>query len=222
MKKMHVCALTLAGVAITTNAQAFDVAVGAHVSTLGAGVEVTTPIVPSHLNVRGGVHWAEYGIDAESDGVDYDADLELFSGLIAADWHPFQGRFRITGGVLLNDNKVTGRGEPNPGATYTINDTVYAATNVGRLDAEISYNTAAPYLGIGWGNPVGRDSNWTMFADIGVAFLGSPDVDLEVSGPLATNAAFRADLEQEKKDLEDDLDSYTYYPVIKVGVTYKF
>jgi hypothetical protein len=150
--------------------------------------------------------------------------MELFSGLIVADWHPFGGVFKITGGLLINDNKVSGTGEATPGnvATFTINDTIYNAADVGNLEADISYNTVAPYLGIGWGNPVSKDSNWTFFCDIGVVFMGSPDVDVRASGVLARDEIFMTNLEQERRDLADELDSYKYYPVVTLGISYKF
>lgn len=223
MKKLYVVSLALATFGLASNVYAFDVAVGAKISTLGIGVDFTTPLAEK-LNLRAGIQMFEYDIDAESDGVDYDANLELFSGLMVADWHPFGGVFKITGGVLLNDNKVSGTGEATPGtvSTFTINDTVYNAADVGKLEAEISYNTVAPYVGIGWGNPVSKDSNLTFFCDIGVAFMGSPDVDVKASGAIASNEIFMTNLEQERKDLEDDLDSYEYYPVVTLGLSYKF
>lgn len=221
MKKFYVLALAIGTFGLASNAMAVDIAVGAKVSTLGVGVDLTTNVA-ENLNVRAGVQLAQYGVDAESDGVNYEADLELFSGLLTAEWHVFDGGFRINGGLLVHDNKVTGTGYATQDATYTINDTVYTAADVGRLDAEISYNSVAPYLGIGWGNPVSEGSNWTVSFDLGVAFMGSPSVDVSASGPIASNASFMADLEQERKDLEDDLGSFSYYPVIALGLSYKF
>jgi hypothetical protein len=224
MKKLYIVSLTLTTFGLASNVCAFDVAVGAKVSTLGVGIDFTTPLTEK-LNLRAGIQGFEYRVDVESDGVDYDdADLELFSGLMVADWYPFGGVFRITGGVLINDNKVSGTGKPAPGIvpTFTVNDNVYNANNNDKLDAEISYNAVAPYFGIGWGNPVRKESNWFFFCDIGVVFMGSPDVAVSASGPLANNAVFIADLEEERKDLEDDLDSYKYYPVISLGLNYKF
>ena len=223
MKKLYVVSLALATFGLASNVYASDVAVGAKVSTLGVGVDFTTPLTEK-LNLRAGIQWLEYGIDTESDGVEYDADLELFSGLMVADWHPFGGVFKITGGLLINDNKVVGTGEATPGtvSTFTINNTVYTAADVGKLEAEISYNTVAPYLGIGWGNPVSKNSNWTFFCDIGVVFMGSPNVDIKASGAIASNEIFMTNLEQECKELEDDLASYEYYPVVTLGLSYKF
>lgn len=223
MKKIYVVSLALAIFGLASNVYAFDVAIGAKVSTLGVGFDLTTPL-EENLNLRTGIQWLEYGVDVESDGVNYDADLELFSTLMVADWHPFGGVFKITGGFLINDNNVSGTGEATPGAvsTFTINDTVYNAADIGKLEAEISYNTVAPYLGIGWGNPVSKDSNWTFFCDIGVAFMGSPSVDVKASGAIASNEIFMTGLEQERKEIEDNLDPYGYYPVVTLGLSYKF
>ncbi len=223
MKKFYVISLALVTFGLTSNAYALDVAVGAKVSTLGVGVDITTSLTET-LNFRAGIQSFKYGIDAESDGVEYDADLNLFSGLMVADWHLFGGGFKIIGGLLVHDNNVSGTGQATSDttATFTINDIVYSAADVGDLEADISYNSVAPYLGVGWGNPVSKGSNWTFFCDIGVAFMGAADVNVKASGAIASDETFMADLEEERRQLEDDLSSYEFYPVVTLGVSYKF
>jgi len=57
--------------------------------------------------------------------------------------------------------------------------------------------------------------------DLGVMFQGSASVDdLSASGTLGNNATFNADLEQEKADLEDEMEPYQYYPVLAVSIGY--
>jgi hypothetical protein len=54
-------------------------------------------------------------------------------------------------------------------------------------------------------------------------FQGSPSVSsLSASGSLASNPVFNADLDQERADIKDKMDSFEYYPVVAFAVSYHF
>ena len=75
---------------------------------------------------------------------------------------------------------------------------------------------------MGWGNALGEDKRWGFVFDLGVVFQGSPDADLTATGPLASDPTFLAELAKEEQQLQDEVDDYEYYPVVSIGVTYKF
>lgn len=222
MKKIIYCgALT---VFLLGNSQVYaasSVAAGAKVSTLGVGADLSMQVAPS-LNARLGIQGFSYDTDGTESGVDYDVDLKLFSGLMTADWFPFQNGFRISAGLMANGNELDMDGRPRAGSTYEINGTSYNAAGVGSLHGNVDFNSVAPYLGIGWGNPFGPGGNWSFNCDLGVVFQGSPDVSLTADGPLASDPTFQANLEAERRDLENELDKYKYYPLVSLGVTYRF
>ncbi|UGA40220.1 hypothetical protein JOS77_13290 [Chromobacterium haemolyticum] len=58
-----------------------------------------------------------------------------------------------------------------------------------------------------------------MFMDLGVAY-GKPKATLTSSEGLTTAAG--ADIEIERKKLQDDLDKLKVWPVIKIGWGYTF
>ncbi len=208
----------------TDNAQAEsgDIALGAHISTLGVGPDLTIGLMDS-LNLKAAGNWGSYDVDGESDDIDYDCDLELISGLVAAEWLPFSGRsFHIVAGALFNGNNLEASAEIRPGLSYDIGGTPYSSDQIGRLEGDIEYNSVAPYIGIGWGNPVHKDSTVSFFIDIGVVYQGAAEVSLDAYGTLANDPTFLSHLQQEEDDLEDDLDDFKYYPVISLGLTYKF
>ena len=189
------------------------------ISTLGLGVEGTARILPK-LNARLGINYFLYTYDEEADDIDYDIDLNLFSGAVLLDWHPFAGTFRISGGFLLNKNELDMDARPNE--PVEIGDQEYAAADVGTLSGDLDFRSVAPYVGIGWGNAVGEDKRWGFVCDLGIVFQGSPDADLAATGPIASDPTFQADLAREEENLEDDLDFFKYYPVISFGISYKF
>jgi len=86
---------------------------------------------------------------------------------------PFANNFRISAGAMFNRNKFSMKGQPT-GGTFTINGTTYPASDVGSFDAQVDFNKAAPYIGIGYGRPI----NSGLFADIrpGRHVAGQPQV----------------------------------------------
>lgn len=187
--------------------------------TLGLGLEGSTSI-NNKLNARFGVNAFQYSYSGTESDIDYDFDLELLSFATLLDWLPFENGFRLTGGLVVNKNRLDLTADT--AATYTIGTTTYTSAQVGSLTGDLTFNDLAPYAGIGWGNPFGKDSNWSFAIDLGVMFQGSPDVSLSANGTLATNAAFLAEIAREEDNLQSEIEEYKYYPVISIGVTYKF
>ena len=56
----------------------------------------------------------------------------------------------------------------------------------------------------------------------GIAFADTPDVVLRATGTSAGDPAFQADLAKEERDIRDDLDDLEIYPVISVGLFFRF
>ncbi|MFQ5761235.1 MAG: hypothetical protein ACE5HM_09715, partial [Acidiferrobacterales bacterium] len=92
----------------------------------------------------------------------------------------------------------------------------------------LRFNDFAPYLGIGWGNTTRADRRLYYTFDLGVAFHGSPEVELNVRGPLAEvvrehgASELNAFLASEEKRLEDDLKDADVFPVVSFGLLYRF
>lgn len=157
--------------------------------------------------------------------VSYDATADLRSGGLFADWYPFQGGFRVSTGLLLNNNEINLTGKPS-GGTYDINGTTYQASDLGSLTGKLDYSQkVAPYLGFGWGH-LGNKSGFSFMADVGVLFTGKPDVALDGTCnpalPAMTCNQLQADIAAEKAQLDDAIGSASIYPVISLGIGYTF
>jgi hypothetical protein len=137
------------------------------------------------------------------------------------DLHPFNGGFRVTSGIFINNNEVTGSAQPS-GSTIDIGGSTYNVSDIGTLDAKIDFRTIAPYLGIGWGNAVGKNSRLTISIDAGVMFQGTPNVSLHPSKDTSAIPGFNESLDKETADLKDDVKDLRYYPVVSLGLAYKF
>jgi hypothetical protein len=220
MKNKIIVTIAIILLAYSSVSHAKSTSVVARVSTLGAGVEVESAFSDS-FGGRIGVNYFPYQYSSTESDIDYDLDLNLLSASVLLDWHPYQGSFRITGGVLYNGNELDATAKS--AATYSIGGMTYTGAEVGTLTGTIDFdNEVAPYLGIGWDTSFGKDNSVGFLFEIGTIYQGSPNVDLSADGLLAGDPTFLSELAQEEKDLEDDLEVFTVYPVIAIGLTYRF
>lgn len=204
----------------TSAAEQGGVALGINAGTLGIGGDLTIGLAPK-ANLRVKANGFKYKYDSTQDGIDYKFDLGLLSAMGVVDLHPTGGGFRLTGGLMLNKNKIDADAQPS--ASYTIGNTTYTPTEVGTMTAKMDFKTMAPYAGLGWGNAVGEDKKIGFVLDLGAAFQGSPNATLAATGGLlASDANFLANLEREERNLEDEVKSFKLYPVLTVGLSYRF
>ena len=208
--------LTLGNNAWADETGGFDV--GVKLSTLGAGVEVNYPINTS-MTVAVGINKYSKSQTENIAGNDFDEDINLQTISLLFNFHPFQGSFRITGGAMLNSNELKLSADPN--ATYDINGINYTSAEFGDLDATVDFQKIAPYVGVGFGHSARRGLGFTL--DVGVLMQGEPNVDFNsTGGDLSNDPTFQANLKQEEANAEDDIKGFTVYPVLALGVSYRF
>lgn len=207
-----VALLGLGMAATCGTAAAEGLAGAAKIGTLGLGVEVTKAIMPK-ANLRLGVNHYTYSTSTTHSGVDYNIDLKLRSVSALFDWYPTGREFRFTAGVLYNDNKLEGRAKTD--RAITIGDTTYPAGTT--LNGDASFNRGSPYLGVGWGNLVGKNKKFSVSFDLGIVYQGAPDVTLSSSAGVS-----QSDLDKERDQLKSDLDDLRNYPVIVLSLGYQF
>lgn len=194
-------------------------AISGKTSTLGLGGEFTTAI-RSDINARIGYNMLDIDIDdKEIEDVDFDIDVDFSSFTALADWYVFNNSFRVSGGIISMDHEVDL--DARPTESIEVGDVTYTPAEVGSLFGSIESDDVAPYLGIGWGNPLTSSRRWGFTCDFGVAFTDSPDVTLDATGGTEP-AGFRAELEKQRKDIEDFFDDFKLYPVIAVSFYYRF
>lgn len=183
--------------------------------TLGVGPELATKLA-TDINVRVGFNTFDLDFDDEEiDDVDYDLGIDLSSLSAIVDWHIFDDPFRISGGFISMHNEINLDATPNK--NVEIGYTTYTPAQIGTLNGSLDIDGLSPYVGIGWGNPFAGKRRWGFTLDMGLAFTDSPDVKLTSSGIVTS-----ADLEKERRDIEDDFDSLKVYPVISLGLFFRF
>ncbi|MGC2165544.1 MAG: FecR domain-containing protein [Gallionella sp.] len=200
----------------------FGTGVAGKLGTLGYGAELAVSISDNRLTARDGVNTFTYKYNANSSSINYDFKLQLENASVLADWYPFSGSFRTSVGVLYNNNEINLLANPT-GGSYTIGNVSYPASQINSLAARVSFRPLAPYLGVGWGNPVAKNKGWGMLTDIGVLFQGSPVIDLVATcNPSAACTNLQANAEIENARLQNDLRKFKYWPVASIGISYQW
>ncbi len=216
-------ALLLCIVLLSFNSVTFaeGIAVGGRVGTLGVGGEIIVGVLPT-LNGRLGIHKFKYSYDGTESDVDYDIDLNLDSWNALLDWYVLNA-FHLTGGFLSNNNTLDVSANLKPEESYTIGDVEFSSNQIGTLTGSLDFENTAWYLGIGWGNPVEKNSRLSINFDLGVVFQGSPRTTLSATGGiLSDNDIFKENLKKEESDLENEIDAFKYYPVLSLGIALRF
>ncbi|TKJ38913.1 MAG: hypothetical protein CEE38_04240 [Planctomycetes bacterium B3_Pla] len=192
-------------------------AIAGKTGTLGLGGELTAGIAPD-INTRVGLNTLDLDFDWNISDIEYDLGLDFFSFSALVDLYIIDD-FHLTSGVVFFDHKLNMRSRPT--ISEEIGGVVYSAADIGTLYGSVEVEDVAPYIGIGWGNAL-NGGRWGFYCDLGVAFINSPDVDLSANGLMASNSTFQANLARERDEIEDDLEFFKYYPVISIGLFFRF
>lgn len=212
---------------------------GASASTNGVGVECAYSVSP-RFDVRAGYDFGSLPLNQIEQGITYDSEIKFSAGRLLLDFKPFGGGFRLSGGLYTRapelDMRAAGSGR------VELNGRAFNADV--KLDGAIELGGATPYVGLGWGgSPAG--SGFGASLDAGVLFTGAPRVTLSspsgfacdatqapdcspesdgfnVSDDSAQAAAFASALETERQDLGDDAKDVRFWPVVRVGLHYRF
>lgn len=211
------------------------IGVGLRASTLGAGIEAIYSF-SSNFNLRAQGNFISLDRSLEEDGVQYDGKLDFQTFGVLADYHPFEGSFRLTGGLYQNGNEIKVQATcPPPNGCQVGNSTITSTPgpDPARLNGVIDFNSTAPYAGIGWGNAM-KGSALHFGFDIGVLFQGSPKADLDArgqatvtggvnfAGDIGTNQQVQDQVAAEEQNLQQEIDEFKLYPVISFTIGYRF
>jgi hypothetical protein len=196
---------------------------GLEASSTGPGLAADWRFA-EHFGARAGVNgFFGAGIDIgnrDIEGINYDATLKLMSEPLAVDIYPWKSStFRVTVGIMLNQNQIEGVVPQDPvfGNTFiTIGGTSYDSASIGDVNMKLEQNLAAPYVSVGMSFYLDEQKHWSIGGELGVAYTGNPDVTLSTSSGLVP----QQDLDAEAQQIKDG--AWKVYPIVKLSVNYSF
>lgn len=157
-------------------------------------------------------------VDGIEEGISYRGTGKVSRVGLFADWFPFEGIFRLTGGVTFNRARADLEGQATNG-TIDIGGTSYPVTADDRLNVKVEFPKTTPYLGIGWGHQW-ADSGLSFAFDLGASF-GRAKVTGTASGPNLGQVN-QTDLDRELAELRDGAAKVRFLPQISFALGYRF
>lgn len=211
--------IALAGICLLPAAAwAGDNAIGIKAGALGLGVEYTRN-VSDRWAIRGGINGSQLSFDRDESGINYQFHFVWDSLAVGVDLHPLKSPFRLSAGILHNDNGLNG--DSRPTSNVVIGDTFYTPAQVGVLTTTVDFKQTAPFLGLGW-DWSRKKGHFGMSFDLGVLDQGSPRVTLRGSGTLLSDPLFKQDIADEQAQLTDSLSDLDVLPYVTVGFVIRF
>ncbi|HEX4025508.1 MAG TPA: hypothetical protein VHX52_12535 [Steroidobacteraceae bacterium] len=202
--------------------------IGVQAGTTGIGLNYDIALSPS-FTARIGYSGFNYDHSVDTSDVDYSGTfkLSMVTGII--DWYAFDGGFHLSVGAVGDGTRLDVTGQPAAAGSYTINGHSYTSGDVGSLTGQLKFGDAvSPYVGLGWGNPVGLKHHLHFLFDVGAIYGGTPNVTLTAAcGSAAPPGSavctqLQSDVQAEKLKLRNDVSILQWYPVIDLGLAYRF
>lgn len=200
---------------LSVNAQFKEYAVGLNAGTNGLGIDLTTDI-NDKLNLRAtGNFYAFSGIfevdDDPSVELDTKSDNTNFSLLI--NYHPFRSSFGLVTGLYYMNWNTTMFMAANE--TYEIEDRIFQPEELGSLDGVVEYpSKLAPYLGMALGNPVGEGTKLKLNLQLGIMYMGTPELKMSGEGMIAPSAG-------NQPSLQEAIEQFQWYPMLNLGLSFR-
>ena len=213
----RLAAASLAGTlfAIPTAARAdlfSSLSYGAHVSTIGDGVTLEKPLL-YNFSARIATGSASVSQQFSYDGNPYTATTKYRNLAVIADFRPSGGRYRISGGIVLGNDRVdlTARDD---GANLRVGNGLYPVSGTGIVTGRVAYDRPSIYAGVGTGTGLVR--GLTLAFDAGV-LVRNGTATVNATGPLANDPAFRADMNRVRGEFR----THAVVPVLTLGLTFR-
>lgn len=202
--------------------------------TLGAGIDLATPLSRS-FNLRASVNIFAFGYPFNIDGVDYNAQLRFRSGQLSLDWFPEHGGFHISPGLLYFRNDLSSLAAVPAGQYFELGSQgfINSVDDPVNGTASVTYpRSIAPTLMVGFSNIIPRSGrHLSMPYELGVAYTGTPRVHVALNGTactfegcfdMSTNPETQQSLAKEVDKLNKDLKYLPLYPIVSIGLAYRF
>lgn len=152
--------------------------------------------------------------DWRQDDLDVHAEGRLVLGgmNLLLDWYPFGQTFHLSTGVLLGGPHLRAFVEPTSDFVYSDTKT-FTPDKLGYLTVNANASPASPYLGLGWGNAL--DDHWSLLVDLGMYYLGPPQIEMAGEGLIAPTS-------RQAGSIEAGLQSFRYLPFVGIGISRSF
>ncbi len=222
--------IILASALLATMAQAEmtyeGTSVGVQAAIFGLGATVKGKL-NDNLGVR--ASFDTFSVDdyeVEDDEVKYNFDLDLKDFMLLGDYHPWEGSFKLSAGMIINNSVLDGTITPNTRDAdkieFDFNNKhyVYSVSEIGAIETKVDFDPVAPYIGFGWDTSFDKKSGFGFTFDLGIAYQGAAQATYkikygealdpekataDIEDPILKQQAI-AEIEARQKEIKDELE----------------
>ncbi len=222
---------------------ATDVGVGAEIGTLGAGAHLDWQ-ASDKVSVKTGYTTGNVELEdaIEKYGLDFDVNAEFKTPYVSVQYRPMNNWFTVNGGVAyIGNNDFSAVSTPKNQTKFTVDGKDYALKTDAKIDVDVNFkNKMVPYFTVGANKEVNKKLG--LFAELGAGYTGgyTKNINLDKSyvnseviegkdydaSQELTDAEYEELTSKMEKDIADKLAGKVKitkaYPIVKVGMTYKF
>jgi hypothetical protein len=198
-------------------------AVELHAGTNGGGAQVEF-VFNDYLTGRVSGDWLR--ISASFNAVNIDTVDLSYSG--RANWatagafvdlHPLKNGWFLSGGVFQGDRNASFAGAPT--SNVIIDGYTFTPADIGTVMGEGKLPSTSPFVGIGW-DQAQHDRSGLTFRILGGAAFGGAKVTLWDVGPYSDTPPVQQWIAQEQAYVQSKVDAWKAYPVVQIGIGYRF
>jgi len=221
MNKNLIIAVVLTLIATGAFAQSGEV-YGGLGGNLGYGINVGYAIPLSEnwvgrADFAGGLSLTKTGT---TDGNNYSGKFTNNREGLFADYYPFGGAFRLTGGVAFNQTNFQLGISGGTGSTVTVNGKTANLTG-SYYNVNVAFPSTTPFIGLGWGHHHAQtDKGWGFFSELGLnigKFTSTSSTNLVGQGGIT-----QSDVNTENQKITDALSKLSVLPSLSIGASYRF
>lgn len=198
-------------------------AVELHAGTSGVGAQVEY-IFNDYFTGRVSGDWLRVSasfntIDLNTVDIAYSGRADWATAGAFVDLHPLKNGWFVSAGVFQGDRNGSFAGAPTN--DVIIDGVTFTPAQIGTVHGEAKLPSTSPFVGLGWDQAQHPRSGFTFRVLAGAAF-GAPQVSLWDVGPYSDTPPVQTWIAQEQADAQSKANAWKAYPVVQLGVGYRF
>jgi hypothetical protein len=211
-----------------------SVAFGTSSGTLGLGGQVATPVT-RWLNLRGGIDFFNYGYSLGIDGANYEGQLHLKTGRVSLDFFPFHRGFHVSPGVLIFRSAASAAVSVAGGNAFELGGNTFTSSASDPVNGSASLvfsRTVMPMFTFGFSNMIAKGRrHLTVPLELGAAYTGPYSARLNLGGSACIDQVgcmststpeIQQSVVEEQREINEPMKHYQLYPIVILGIGYKF
>lgn len=204
--------------------------IGLNLGSFGLGVNVYGN-TPWHLKPNDQIQWnitLEGGSIKDEDDIEinkndyHDVDLDSLGTRAGLNWYPFFGN-RFSKNVFfasgLMYSKIDIEANADLSKSYKVDGKKVTKSDIDSLSLDLSSKTVSPYLSVGWGGRISDYKGFIFKTELGASLLKA-DNDIKLTAKDPSNFLTAQNIENERKNIKDDLDSVVGFVSFTLSYTF--